>query len=843
MRLMVASPAAEGKGKGEGTGEGRKAASAVTFAFAWRAGYEGRALLDPSFALRRRVVALVLAVATIGSALAVMLGLRLEPNVASLLPDRGEAAALRRYVRGFGGSDLAVVMVAGANAEENAEVARKVAEDLGRRPTVKRAADHADLSRPLDPMVAWRYADHAAQERLARALTPEGMRERLRESRALLLAPGSGALADVLAQDPLRLAQLAFEGAGLGGGMKAQPDGGFANDDGTMRLVLIQPRGQALRGADAKAFVADVNAVLDPLARAHPAVSLGLTGGHAIAAATEAMLSRDLSVSGTLAMILASLAFIAVFRRMRALVAVMPPLVLGTLWTAGLAAALPGGLSAIAVAFTSVVVGVGVDTGVHVYAALLDARREGLAPLDAARAARRKTTRAVLTAAFTAAAAFGALALSDINAVRQLGILCALGEVLTAVAIIAVTPEIGAFLERGAPPPEAPSRWTTAVAWLTATRPRAAFMAALALAPIVALIRIGPPPLADAIVGVRPQRLAPLLVQQKIFDAFGGKRGQLVVLVADRDLESARERTDRLVDRLGRDRIDLETVDALTSLAPAARTQRDRYAARDALDLPKRADDLERALAEVGFAPARFTAALEGMRHPTHDIARLDDLSGGPASILASRYLGRDEGDHLIALYLQTTAAEGSVDRLRALIAEVDPAAMLTGYARLDASLRATLARDLPLIGFVAGILVIAALAASLRRARDVALACLVVAAEIAAVLVLIRILHIPLHAYAALVLPVLLGITVDEGMFLLHHAREATIADTLRREGPPVAATALTTAAGFAALGLCDFDGLRDLGWVGALGSVVGLVVALLVVPAGLRLSRAARD
>ncbi|MFT3766686.1 MAG: MMPL family transporter [Minicystis sp.] len=798
----------------------------------------------PAFApaFRRRAVALVLVFATVASALAVALGLRLEPNVASLLPDRGEAAALRRYVRGFGGSDVAVVMVAGADAEENARVARQIAEELARRPTVKRAADHADLSRPLDPLIAWRYADHAAQQRLASALTPAGMRARLRESRALLLAPGSGALAEVLARDPLRLTQLAFERAGIGGGMKTQADGGFATDDGTMRLVLVQPKGQALRGADAKAFVADVNAVLDPLSRAHPAITFGLTGGHAIAAATEAMLTRDLSVSGTLAMILASVAFVLVFRRMRALAAVMPPLVLGTLWTAGLAAALPGGLSAIAVAFTSVVVGVGVDTGVHVYAALLDARREGLAPADAAREARRRTTRAVLTAAFTAAAAFGALAISDINAVRQLGILCAAGEVLTAVAIIAVTPEIGALLERGAPPVEAPSRWTSAVVWLTATRPRAALMAALALAPILVLVRLGPPPLADAIVGVRPQRLAPLLVQQRIFDAFGGKRGQLVVLVADRDPERARERADLLADRLGRMRGDVEAVDALTSIAPTAHTQEERYAARDELDLPQKADELSRALAEVGFAPERFSAALDAMRSPPHDLARLDDLEHGPASILVSRYLGRDDGDHLVVLYLQTTGAEGGLERIREMITSWDPAAMITGYARLDASLRATLARDLPAIGLVAGVLVIAALAASLRRARDVALAGLVVAAEIAAVLILIRLLHIPLHAYAALVLPVLLGITVDEGMFLLHHAREATIADTLRREGPPVAATALTTAAGFAALGLCEFDGLRDLGWVGALGSVVGLVVALLVVPAGLRLTTGRR-
>ena len=102
--------------------------------------------------------------------------------------------------------------------------------------------------------------------------------------------------------------------------------------------------------------------------------------------------------------------------------------------------------------------------------------------------------------------------------------------------------------------------------------------------------------------------------------------------------------------------------------------------------------------------------------------------------------------------------------------------------------------------------------------------------------------LGIPLHAYDALVLPVLLGITVDEGMFLLHRARTTTdpdvIGETLRHEGPSIAATALTTAAGFGALAFCDFDGLADLGKVGAIGSTAGLLVALVVVPAGLRLT-----
>ena len=105
---------------------------------------------------RRAVAALLVLIATLGSALAISLGLHLEPNVASLLPDRGEAAALRRYVRAFGGGDLAVVMVKGPDPDENACVARAVTEGLAARPSVKRAAEARGLDRVFrDAGFAW----------------------------------------------------------------------------------------------------------------------------------------------------------------------------------------------------------------------------------------------------------------------------------------------------------------------------------------------------------------------------------------------------------------------------------------------------------------------------------------------------------------------------------------------------------------------------------------------------------------------------------------------------------------------------------------------------------------
>ena len=110
--------------------------------------------------------------------------------------------------------------------------------------------------------------------------------------------------------------------------------------------------------------------------------------------------------------------------------------------------------------------------------------------------------------------------------------------------------------------------------------------------------------------------------------------------------------------------------------------------------------------------------------------------------------------------------------------------------------------------------------------------------------------LGVPLHLYSALVIPVLLGISVDEAMFLLHHgnAEEAAgtgdpIVATIRREASPVITTALTTSAGLLALVAAQYEGLRDLGIMGSVGNAANLVVALLLVPAGLRLTMRAKQ
>jgi hypothetical protein len=647
----------------------------------------------------------------------------------------------------------------------------------------------------------------------------------------------------------LRLALIPWESKGeLAAGVSAVSGGTFRADQGRARLVVIEPRGRAFDAEAAASLVEDFEAARDRVRALHPSVSMELTGGHAIADATAAMLKRDLAVSGTLSLVLASVVFVLTFRRARALLAVLPPLVLGTLWTTGLAALAPAGLSAMAIAFTAVVVGVGVDTGVHVYAGLLRGRQRGLSPREAAAHARRTTWRPTMLAALTAGLAFGSLALSDLAALKQLGILCGLGEVLTAVAILLVTPEIGALLERGAPPEDRIPSWHRAVLRLTGTRGRA--LGALGTVGAMALLvgLVGWPKAGEALVAIRPRALAPLATQEAIYGLFGGRPGQWIVLSEDSDPGRAALRADAVaeaLDPLSRDGA-IDGFDALASFAPSEPTQRARLAARDALDLPRLRPALEAALVEKGFDLEACAPALDAFVHPSEQLEPLPDRSTGLAGWILARHIGHDARGTLAATYVRPKGDAAKDALALDAIARADPQAIVTGYPRLEAALKESLAHDLPRVALVALVIVALALRAILGRTRDVGIALSTLIAEVAGVALLMRALSVPWHVYDALVLPVLLGVTIDEAMFLLHAAREGQqqgepadvlIARALNEQGSLVVATALTTAAGFGALLACRFEGLFDLGEVGVLGVLLGLVAALVVVPAGLRL------
>jgi len=785
------------------------------------------------------LIALLLTIVSI----ALVPRLRLSGRLARLFPDDPAAKALGQYVDAFGGGDVTIVLVRGDDPHEVELAAEEIAKNATGRPGVRGAvtsvappAPDPDAP-PPDPTIAWTFADDEERKQLAAALSDDGMKGRLDETRSLLLMPGSSGLSSLIKGDPLRLLSIVRGRARtLAATVGADESGALVADEGRARFVLVSTVGSALDSDEAKRLVDALEGAIGASLPKHPGVRASIAGGAAIARDVERMIRHDLYLSSALSTVLVAVAFLVTFRRVRALVAIGPPLLLGTLWTTAIAAMLPGGITAIAMGFASVVIGVGLDTGVHVYAEVERARaaEPEASTHTIAERALAEVVRPTLTAAIAAGFAFGAMALSRLPALRQLGFLCAVGEVLTALAILALTPSIAAWLEKK-PVEHTPSLALERLATSAASKRGGRVVLAAVACAVVALVVLGPPRPGEAIVALKPKGLPSLLAQEEAIRLTAGAPGEVQLTITqsgnDPDVVLARaERLSRALPSVDR------TVESIAPWLPSRVTIEARFAERDRLDLPGRADALAKALGDLGFATAAFGPALDHLREPAkldQALAVVTRLREGPLAPLAARHVAKHPktGETIVATYVRGRALDA--EKLQREVSAIDPDAVVTGYPVLEQSLKSALARDLPRVALVALVLVILALRSVLKSGREVVVALVALAVELIAVALAVRVFHVRVHVYDALVLPVLVGITVDESMFLLHALRDGDTGAAMRREGRAIVTTALTTAAGFGALLTCGFPGLRDLGMIGFLGTIAGLGASLVVVPA----------
>lgn len=772
-----------------------------------------------------------------------------------LLPDRPVARALARVVDAVAADDVDLVMLEGPVPEQTLAASERLARELSTRSTVGAALARVPVTADPTPTALFHALASRGDDATLAALTsrfgPGGAERAAERIETLALAPGGGAMREMLTRDPYDLAPLLGERfRHLGAAVRPRADGAIVSTDGRAQLVVVRARASAFNLPFSDAFAADIDRAGAATRRAFPDVRIQWTGPHAISRATRDLVKNDLKNSSILASILVSAIFLLAMRRVRALAGVGLPLILGTAWTSALAAVALRGLNAISIAFGAIVLGVGMDTGVHLYDRVLAERRRGHDPASAAAIALRALGVPVLTAALTAAAAFASLCASELRALRELGILAAAGEVLTALAIVLLTPVLAAAMERSAPPriAGADRPWSRAMGVLAGAR-ATPYVVLAGLAAVALAVVFGPAPrLADSVVLVRPRALAPLAVQARVFARFGGEPGQWIVIGDAPDLERALQRSEALERALAplETRGVLAGFDTVSALAPSMAAQRARLDAVARMDPAAAAERLGLALSVRGARRELFEPGLAALRVPLPSPRDVYPLTGSAAP-LVRRFLARRHGRVVFLAYVRPAPGHAS-EALRAevtrVIHGVDGSLALTGYPLLEADVRAALRADTLRVGGLAALLVTLLLALSLRSWRRVALALAGVAVEILALFAFLGVAGIRLDAYNLLAVPVLVGITIDEIVFVLHAYEGAAGTPSeraraaVREMTSATTATAAATAAGFLSLGVCRFDALRGLGLVAGVGTLLGLVSAIIVVPAFARLA-----
>jgi hopanoid biosynthesis associated RND transporter like protein HpnN len=171
-------------------------------------------------------------------------------------------------------------------------------------------------------------------------------------------------------------------------------------------------------------------------------VEAGLTGRPVLQADEMLTTDEDMTRAAVIAVILVGLLFMLVLHGWLRPLLVLISLVMAIAWTFGFATLTVGELNLLSMVFTLVLVGIGVDFGVHIVMRYVEASKKGLGVEEAIRAALLKTGPSVILGAATSVSAFFSVLGSDILGVAELGLIGGAGILLCLLAMLTVLPAL-----------------------------------------------------------------------------------------------------------------------------------------------------------------------------------------------------------------------------------------------------------------------------------------------------------------------------------------------------------------------------------------------------------------
>jgi uncharacterized protein len=313
--------------------------------------------------------ALVLVLAGLGTWSATRLVL--DPDVTQLLPPGTPSVVeVERLRARFGGVGYVVLLVDGGSAEARRAYADAVAPELARLETVKFVDEK--LPREFFEKRALYFAEPADLAELDRRLEA---RRRWEVEHSLVdledSTPPSIDVSDLEAKYRAR--------AESAGESKERVSAYHEDPEGRKLAIFVRPTELASDLDFSKRVVADVEAVLErvPPSTIDPSMRVELTGRYKKRVDLQSMLGRDLGRTSMLALGLVVLYVALHFRRVLAVVLVLAPLYLGITMSYGLAGALFGKLNILTAFIGAILVGIGIDNGLHILGRFEEERRRG----------------------------------------------------------------------------------------------------------------------------------------------------------------------------------------------------------------------------------------------------------------------------------------------------------------------------------------------------------------------------------------------------------------------------------------------------------------------------------
>jgi predicted RND superfamily exporter protein len=223
----------------------------------------------------------------------------------------------------------------------------------------------------------------------------------------------------------------------------------FLTKKGDGIILILYPTGDFADMGFTNQLLTSVQGTIDELKTAGRAdgVEVGLAGSFTNQANDYNMAVGDARRTALYGIAGVLLLIMVYFRHVLAPLAIVFPLAMSLSWTFGVAYVTVGELNQVTMILFAVLFGLGIDFGIHIFARYREARgRRELGSEEALLETLSQTGRALVTTAVTTSVAFSSLMIMDFKAFSDFGFIASIGILLSLVATIVVCP---AFIVMG----------------------------------------------------------------------------------------------------------------------------------------------------------------------------------------------------------------------------------------------------------------------------------------------------------------------------------------------------------------------------------------------------------
>ena len=801
---------------------------------------------------------LILLIATLLTLVSILLitQLRMDSSLDSLMPSRdSQARELLTDLMDAGPQDVLVVVVSvseSGDLERGKEVVDAFVREMASFPSIgyleaKVTTQHKRFFSEVFLPNAGLFLSEKERFDLIGRLSDSSIHRQVKENRRLLLMPMQTGVSDLILRDPLGLrhlwlsrwfAQTSFAGLEL-------EDGYLVDKSRSHLLVFIRPKETARNIKYTKRLMAAASAAAEtvisswresnPKAGAAPTITFA--GGYAIAQEDESLTRRDLQISLLISLLGVNILFYLVFRQLRFLFLMILPLAMALIWTFGALQLIFGHVNILTGAFAAVLLGLGIDFAIHLLNLYVAAahKQDQTTALHLALA---KSGRAILMGGLTTAAAFFALSISSFRGFQELGIITGVGILACLTAMLVVLPALLIWQQgngrTSGPTRSIPSFGLKALISPVVAHPRRVVFTSLLL--LVALgIAAVEVSFEEDLRTLRPKKAGRMAAEKQVESILGGASGYVLLVMEGDNDETLLDRAWRLDKALAQlqDGGQLSHYRSVLSYLPAPENQRQAldFYQRYATELnPDRIEATFReALQQNGFQfLPEYGSYLNWLRtlvspkgrvdRQTFEKANLEQLldlflvnQGTTRKLFTFIYpreglWGKSELDSLAKDLERTAAASGLSEREW----------RLAGWPFLTDHLKGLVWRDLGDSLVLAAVAIAVALLLALRSPSAAAMAAIPLVGGIVAMLGMMSLLSLQFNYANFIVLPLIVGIGIDDGIHIVHRWRQEpkeNLTQILNQIGRAIVLTSLTTTIGFGSLVSSHYPGLRSIG------------------------------